>query len=360
MNSIRSTGWRWLAPATALLLSACGGGSDKPAGGAPQPAGVVKIDPAWLANFQPLPAQFDSQENPVTEAKAALGRKLYEETALSAANDISCNTCHDLARYGVDGKATSPGHKGQLGTRNSPTVFNAAGHTTQFWDGRAATIEEQAKGPVLNPVEMALPNANEATKRLRAKPEYAPLFAAAFPGVADPVTFDNAALAIGAFERTLATPSRWDRQLRGDPVALSPIEKAGLKTFVEFGCVTCHNGPLLGGNMFQKLGAVKAWPDAKDQGRFDVTKQEADRMMFKVPSLRNVTKTGPYMHDGAIATLEDVVLKMAEFQLGKPITPEQVQSLIAFMGALTGDPPKSLKPTAAAQQAAPGTTEGAN
>jgi len=299
-------------------------------------------DAAWKNAFAPLPAVADSVENPVTPEKVALGKKLYLDTRLSKDQDISCNSCHNLKSFGVDNEPTSPGHKGQRGGRNSPSSFNAALHATQFWDGRAATVEKQALGPILNPIEMAMPSEQAVIDRLKKDKALASEFAKAFPNQSDPVTYANVGNAIGAFERTLITPSRFDDYLKGDENALTAEEKKGGALFTQTGCVACHNGATIGGTMFQKLGLVKPYP-SKDLGRFEVTKNDADKMMFKVPSLRNVGKTGPYFHDGSVKTLDEAVSKMAEHQLGKSLTAEQVKEIITFLNALTAsDPGKVL------------------
>lgn len=299
----------------------------------------VVIEPGLLASYGQLPAQFESSNNPITEAKIQLGRQLYYDTRLSKSHEFSCNSCHMLDQYGVDGKPTSPGHKGQLGSRNSPTVYNAGGHIAQFWDGRAQDLEAQAKGPVLNPVEMAMKDEAAVVATLKSMPEYEKAFAEAFPGEKDAVTYDNMAKAIGAFERKLVTPSRWDKFLAGDPAALTNAEKAGFKKFMETGCNACHMGTLVGGAMFQKLGLVVPWEDTKDNGRFDVTKLESDKQVFKVPSLRNIEKTAPYFHDGSVATLEDAIKKMGKHQLNKELSAEDIQSISAWLKSLTGDLP---------------------
>ncbi len=295
------------------------------------------------AIFKPLPAQLTADDNPITQAKVELGRQLFFETRLSKGQAVSCNSCHDLGRYGVDGERFSTGQRGQKGGRNAPTVYNAAHHVAQFWDGRAKSVEEQAKGPVLNPVEMAMKDPAAVDTVLRSIPGYAPLFAKAFPGEKDPVGFDNAAKAIGAFERTLVTPSRFDRFLAGDEKALTEPEQKGLETFISAGCVTCHNGEGVGGGSFMKLGLARPVEGLKDNGRFDVTHDEADRFVFRVPSLRNVEKTGPYLHDGSLGTLKETVGFMSLHQLGRPLTVDQTQSIVTFLGALTGPlPPKAL------------------
>jgi cytochrome c peroxidase len=300
---------------------------------------TVEVDSAKLKMFSPVPAVVESPDNPITEEKVALGRMLYYETRLSKGQDHSCNSCHGLNTFGVDGKPVSEGHKGVNGTRNSPTVYNAAGHIAQFWDGRAPTVEEQAKGPVMNPVEMAMPSEKYVLGVLKSMPGYVEAFKKAFPEEKDPVTFDNMAKAIGVFERKLATPSRWDKFLEGDQSALTEAEKAGFNKFMDAGCQTCHNGAYLGGSMFQKVGIVEPYPDTKDLGRYDVTKQDADKFVFKVPSLRNIEKTAPYYHDGSVATLETGVKTMAEYQLGKQLTDEEVASIVTWLKSLTGEIP---------------------
>jgi len=300
---------------------------------------AVVVDTAQLKMFKALPDAVESQKNPITEAKVNLGRMLYYEPRLSKNHDVSCNSCHDLAKYGVDGQPVSDGHKGQKGTRNAPTVYNAAGHFVQFWDGRAPDVEEQAKGPVVNPVEMAMSSDKAVVAVLKSMPEYVDAFKKAFPADKDPVTFENMARAIGVFERRLMTPSRWDKFLNGDQAALSNAEKAGFNRFMEVGCQACHAGAYLGGEVYQKLGAVKPYPDTSDAGRQAVTKQESDRLVFKVPSLRNIDKTGPYFHTGKVATLEGAVKEMAEYQLGKQLTDDEIASIVTFLKTVTGDIP---------------------
>lgn len=292
--------------------------------------------------FKPLPTQFDSKTNPITAEKVALGKQLFFEKRLSRNHDVSCNSCHDLAKFGVDGAPTSEGHRKQHGNRNSPTVYNAGNHLAQFWDGRAATLEDQAKGPILNPVEMSMKDAAAVEALLKTIPGYAPLFKAAFPGEAEPITYDNLAKAIGAYERTLVTPSRFDAFLAGNATALTATEQAGLKTFMSVGCTACHNGEGIGGALYQKLGLVSAVPNLKDLGRAAVTKSDADKFFFKVPSLRNIEKTAPYLHDGSLTKLEQVVPFMAKYQLGRELKPAEVASITAFLKSLTGTLPADI------------------
>jgi len=302
-------------------------------------AAAAEIDPARLKTFRPLPEVMPSAKNPITEAKVTLGRLLYYEPRLSKNHDVSCNSCHSLTGYGVDQQPLSDGHKGLKGSRNAPTVYNAAGHVAQFWDGRAPDVEEQAKGPVMNPVEMAMTSDKAVVAVLKSMPEYLAAFKKAFPGQADPVTFDNMAKAIGVFERRLVTPSRWDKLLKGDKSALTDQEKAGFNKFVEVGCASCHRGTLLGADSYQRLGLVKPWTHTSDLGRYAVTKKGTDKLVFKVPSLRNIEKTGPFYHDGSVKTLEDAVRLMAEYQNGKQLKPEEIQSIVTFLKTLTGQIP---------------------
>jgi cytochrome c peroxidase len=294
------------------------------------------IDPATLKMFAPLPNEVPPPSGSLSGQQIDLGRMLFYETRLSTDQKISCNSCHGLDEYGVDGESTSGGHKDQKGSRNAPTVYNAAGHVAQFWDGRAPTVEEQAKGPVMNPVEMAMPSQKVVVAVLKSMPEYVQSFKAAFPADKDPVTFNNMAVAIGAFERKLLTPSRWDKFLQGDVAALTPAEKEGFNTFISAGCQTCHAGALVGGAMYQKLGVIKPYPDESDLGRFQVTKNQGDKMVFKVPSLRNIEKTGPYFHNGKVGTLTEAVARMAEYEVGKKLTDARIQSIITWLKSLTG------------------------
>jgi cytochrome c peroxidase len=304
-------------------------------------AADVEIDPALLKAFSPLPISMEWPENPSTEAKVNLGRMLYYEPRLSKGQDVSCNSCHALDQYGVDGKPVSSGYKNQKGSRNAPTVYNAAAHFAQFWDGRAPNVEEQAKGPMLNPVEMAMASGQEAVAVLRTMPEYVQAFQRAFPGDKDPVTFENMAMAIGAFERGLVTPGRWDDFLNGNQAALNNEEKAGLLKFTQAGCQSCHMGALVGGNKYQRLGLVEAWTGTSDLGRYQVTNQEGDKLVFKVPSLRNIAKTAPYFHDGRVPTLEKSVRLMGKHELGKQLSDSDVDSIVAWLKSLTGRLPAS-------------------
>lgn len=330
--------------ALVLMLAATTVACTKETPPAPAPPRAT-IEPAMLKAFPPLPDLIPTSKGAPSHEQVQLGRMLFFEPRLSKSQKISCNSCHDLAKYGVDGQPTSDGHKGQKGDRNSPTVYNAAGHFAQFWDGRAADVEAQAKGPVLNPVEMAMPGEARVVEVLESMPDYVSAFKRAFPEGKEPITYDNMARAIGAFERKLMTPSRWDAMLRGDQNALTAEEKIGFRTFVDSGCSGCHRGTLVGGTMYQRMGVVKAFARSADPGRMNVTHAEVDRAMFKVPSLRNVEKTGPYFHDGKTATLQQAVREMGEYQLGVALNDQQLKEITDFLKALTGTiDPEYIKP----------------
>lgn len=272
-------------------------------------------------------------------AQVKLGRMLFHDPRLSRSGIISCNTCHNLARYGTDNLPTSLGHGFVPGPRNSPSVFNAALHTRQFWDGRARDVEEQALGPILNPKEMAMPASDQVIERIVSIPEYVALFRQAFPGQKDPVNYRNVGVAIGAFERMLLTPSRFDRYLAGDRKALTAREKRGLKVFLDTGCVSCHAGPAIGGMVFQKFVKPGEDPERADVGRYAVTKDPKDRYVFKAYSLRNVARTYPYLHDGSVWDLAEVVRIMAEVQHNKTLSRSEIADIVAFLNSLTGDVP---------------------
>jgi cytochrome c peroxidase len=307
-----------------------------PADGQTGPAALnAAIRERAVQIFGSLPDEAGSDANRVTDEKVELGRMLFFDPRLSKNHDVSCNSCHGLTTHGVDGEPTSPGHQGQRGDRNSPTVYNAALHVAQFWDGRSPDVEDQAKGPVLNPVEMAMPSEAAVITVLKSIPGYAPLFSAAFPDDEDAITYDNMARAIGAFERRLITSDRFDAFVSGQDDALTAEELAGLSVFMDKGCITCHLGPAIGGGLYRKLGLVKPYA-TDDPGRFNVTNDEADRGVFKVPSLRNIAMTGPYFHDGSIAELDQTIRLMATHQLGIELSDHQVASIQTFLGALTG------------------------
>ncbi|KAA9039586.1 cytochrome-c peroxidase [Ginsengibacter hankyongi] len=292
--------------------------------------------------FKPLPLVADNIDNAVTVPKVQLGKVLYYDTRLSRTGNNSCNSCHNLQTFGVDNKATSTGDAGKQGNRNSPTVFNAALQNMQFWDGRAKDLEEQAGMPILNPVEMAIPHKGFLVDRLNKIQLYQEMFKAAFPGEAKPVTYENLQKAIGAFERTLLAPSRFDKYMQGDVNAITPTEKEGLKVFIASGCATCHNGVGVGGSSLQRFGLVTDYrtltnSKVDDEGRKAVTKNDADKDVFKVPELRNAAGTYPYFHDGSIASLDSAVKIMGKAQLNKTLSNNEIKEIVAFLNSLSGD-----------------------
>jgi cytochrome c peroxidase len=299
--------------------------------------------------FKPIPAAPPALAgNPGTPAKIELGKMLYFDPRLSASHAISCNSCHNLGLGGVDVEETSIGHQWQRGGRNAPTVLNAVFNTAQFWDGRAEDLEQQAGGPMVNPIEMASPEAHVG-EQLAAIPGYAASFEAAFPADPQPVTLANAQKAIAVFEATLITPNApFDRYLRGDATALTAQEKSGLRAFIGKGCAGCHNGVNLGGGMYAPFGTVEK-PGTEllppnDKGRFTVTKTATDEYVFKVPSLRNITLTAPYFHTGRSWDLRQAVAVMGSSQLGAQLTAAEIDDISAFLGSLTGEQPRVTYP----------------
>lgn len=285
--------------------------------------------------LRPLPDSL-----PVDTAKAALGDKLFHDVRLSKDNTVSCASCHDLAKGGTDQAQFATGVGGQMGDINSPTVFNSAFNIRQFWDGRAADLQEQADGPVNNPIEMAS-NWQEVTDKLNQDPEFTQAFLAAYP---NGYTKQNFTHAIAEFEKTLLTPSAYDRYLKGDQNALTDAQKRGLMAFKQAGCANCHCGEALGGRSFEIMGlqgdyyAERGKGTSKpDYGRFNATNREEDRFRLKVPVLRNIALTHPYFHDGTVTDLEKAVDIMSRLQTAKPLTQAQVKDVVEFLKALTGE-----------------------
>lgn len=301
----------------------------------------IKLQQQAQVLFKPLPDVMPAPEgNPTTDEKVQLGKKLFYDPRLSLSGVISCNTCHNLSTYGSDNLENSLGHNFQTGGRKAPTVLNAGLHIAQFWDGREPDLEGQAKGPVLNPLEMGMPDPEFAVARLNSIPEYREEFAIVFEGEEEPLNYDNVAKAIAAFERTLVTPSQFDNYLKGDNKALTPEEKEGLQLFISKGCTTCHSGVAVGGGMYQKFGVVKPYKNQKDLGRYEVTKKEYDKYVFKVPSLRNITRTYPYFHDGKVWDLNEAVFIMGDSQLGIQLSDEEISSIVIFLDSMTGEIPE--------------------
>lgn len=286
--------------------------------------------------FEPLPSIMPGADKDTPE-KIALGKKLFFDKRLSINDTQSCASCHRLeGRFaGADSLPNSPGAKGKLGTRNTPTVLNAGWQFSQFWDGRSPDLTEQAKQPILNPIEMGMPDELAVVGKLKGIDEYQKMFAAAFPDVAEPLTYHNMAESIAAFERTLRSESRFDDFMNGDTTALTRQELKGLDTYLSLGCAKCHDGALLGGGLFERLEQYGTYTNQKDLGRYEVTKDESDRMVFKVPQLRNVLLTAPYFHDGGIATLEEAIQLMVRLVLDRKVSDQQVSEVVSFLGSLT-------------------------
>ena len=299
------------------------------------------------APIQPIPTRHPSSA--LDRARERLGARLFFDKRLSANGSLSCAGCHDLAQGGADGRKTAVGVSGRVGPVNTPTIFNVGGNSHQFWDGRASSLEVQVDGPLQNHDELAS-DWPTAVRRISGDPSYRAGFAAAYPqGQIDRVTISNA---IASYERTLTTPdSPFDRFSKGDEAAVGPLEKEGFERFKSYGCISCHQGRNVGGNLFERLGimadyfADRGIPTTEaDYGRYNVTKLEEDRYRFRVPSLRMAARTAPYFHDGRIATLEEAIVAMGKYQIGETVTPADVKSIAAFIRSLAGDVPRGAEP----------------
>lgn len=310
---------------------------------------------AALEIFKPLPSTVPAvKDNPVTPEKIDLGKALFFDPRLSASGVFSCYSCHNLTTGGDDNMETSVGHGWQKGPRNAPTALNAVLNEAQFWDGRAEDLAAQAKGPIQAGVEMAN-TPEQVVATLTSMPAYVDGFKAAFPGEADPVSFDNMAKAIEAFEATLLTPAPFDAWLNGDDAALSAEAKAGLQLFVDKGCSSCHSGVNIGGHGYYPFGLVEK-PGAEilpagDKGRFAVTETADDEYVFRAAPLRNIALTAPYFHSGKVWDLSVAVEIMAESQLGEALKPEETAQLVAFLESLTGTLPAITLPVLPAETA---------
>ena len=319
--------------------------------------GALVATPIFASNWQALPATAPAPaDNPTTAAKVELGKMLYMDPRLSSTGTVSCNSCHNIMEGGDDSRPNSMGVNGQTGGRSAPTVWNAAFYSVQFWDGRANLLEDQAKGPITNPIEMGMKDHGQAMAVVKTIPGYAPYFDKAFGK--DSINIVNAAKAIAAFERTLITPnSAYDRFVKGDKKALSAQQQKGMNKFAELGCAGCHSGAAFNGpemeigtGFFQKFptfadnGYVAKYKLSDDKGRGGVTDNAADNNMFRVPTLRNITDTAPYFHNGAVATLDEAVRVMAKTQLNQDLSKQDVSDIVAFLGALTGEYPEITMP----------------
>jgi cytochrome c peroxidase len=295
--------------------------------------------------FGPLPQVMFSEKNPITPEKVKLGKLLFYETRISVDGTVSCARCHPIGLYAADGLKKSIGNNCKLNPRNAPTVLNAAGQISAHWIGNRTDVEDQAKQSVIGPPSFGMPSYEAVEKKLKEIMGYTPLFEKAFPREKDPVNVDNFSKAVGAFERTFVTPSRFDAFVKGDQAALTIPQKRGLKAFIGTGCMTCHTGAYFGGQMYQKFGIFEPyWEYTKsepiDEGRYVVTKNDLDKYVFKVPVLRNVTKTSPYFHDGSVNKIEDAVWIMGKIQLGKDLNKSQVGEIVTFLKSLTGKIPE--------------------
>ena len=296
--------------------------------------------------FGPLPASMPSAENPITPEKVKLGHILFWEPRISVDGVVSCVKCHPIGLYAADGLKKAVGNNCKLNPRNSPSIFNAASQMSEHWIGNRTSVEDQAKQALIGPPSYGMPSYEAVEKVLKGIKGYVALFKEAFPGDKDPVTVDNFAKAVGAFERTLMTPAPFDDFQKGNKGALTAPQKRGLQTFLDTGCMTCHFSPYLGGQMYQKFGMFEPYEkytksQPVDEGRAAVTKAPADRFFFKVPVLRNVAMTPPYFHDGSVEKLEDAVTIMAKVQLMKVLTKEQAEDITAFLRSLTGTIPET-------------------
>ncbi|HTG01530.1 MAG TPA: cytochrome c peroxidase [Nitrospirota bacterium] len=299
------------------------------------------------AIFGPLPESMPSPDNPITPEKVKLGRILFWEPRISSDRTVSCAKCHPPGLYAEDGLRKALGNHCKGNPRNSPTLLNAAAQISEHWIGNRTSVEDQAKQALIGPPSYGMPDYASVEKILRGMSGYRAMFKEAFPGEKEPVTADNFAKAVGAFERTFITPAPFDEFMRGNAAALTDQQKRGLRTFLDTGCMTCHLSPYLGGQMYQKFGVVEPYEKYTksapvDEGRFAVTKNPADKFFFKVPVLRNVAQTPPYFHDGSVDRLSDAVMIMARIQLGKDLAREPIDDIAAFLGSLTGRIPDAL------------------
>ncbi len=330
-------------------------------------AAAFVATPLTAAQWQTLPdTPPEPEDNPTTPAKVELGRMLYFDPRFSSTGTVSCNSCHNVMLGGEDNRPVAVGIEGQKGGRSAPTVWNAAYLSVQFWDGREPTLEAQAKGPVINPIEMGMESHEVLVeRRLRAIPGYRPYFEKAF-GSGDVVNIDNFAKAIAAYERTLITPdSPYSRYVKGDKKALTAQQISGMEKFAKVGCIGCHSGGAfagpakpLGEGFFVRFPTftdnpyVEKYKLMEDAGRFEATGKGADKHMWRVPTLLNIALTAPYFHNGAVATLDEAVRVMAKTQLNKELPEQDVADIVAFLNALTGEFPEQIMPRLPATPAA--------
>jgi cytochrome c peroxidase len=306
------------------------------------------IEEAKKAGLAPLPA-VPKPADAIAEARITLGRRLFYENRISQDGNVSCGHCHQADLAASDGLPKAIGVFGKVNPRNAPSIFNAGLQFKEHWRGDRESLEDQAEKSLTGAASFGNPDFAAVKAKLIAIPAYSVAFAKAFPGDPDPISSKNFGQAVAAFERTLLTPSRYDAFLAGDAKALSAAEQEGLRKFIDVGCAGCHDGPGLGGGSFQKFGVVADyWKETgvatPDKGRADVTKNDADLYVFKVPQLRNVAKTAPYFHDGSVAELPRAVRIMAKVQAGKDLGDKDVAAIVAFLGSLTGPVPANYAP----------------
>jgi cytochrome c peroxidase len=297
--------------------------------------------------FKPLPKDAATEEFPITPERVELGRKLFFDPRISVDGTVSCSRCHQAALYGADGLPKARGAFDRLNDRRAPTILNAALHFKAHWRGDRVNVEDQATQAATRPASFGNPDNLSTMTKVKAIAGYTELFQKAFPAEPDPVTIGNWGKAIGAYERTLLTPSRFDEYLAGNTEGLSEPERQGLRIFMDTGCSGCHNGVVVGGGMFRKFGVAEDyWKETGskevDKGRFDLTNNPTDMYVFKVPGLRNVAMTPPYFHDGSVGTLPEAVRIMAKVQLGKTLSDQQTNEIVAFLGSLTGKVPQNF------------------
>jgi len=311
------------------------------------PAAVTDLRVMSRQLFAPLPMDMAAPGAPIIPAQARLGRLLFFEPRVSSDGVVSCAHCHQPSLYGVDALPKSIGAEHRVHPRHSPTVLNSALQFVQHWRGDRASVEEQAVKALTAPFAFGNANVDVALAKLKRIPGYRQRFAEAFPGHNEPITADAWGTAIGAYMRTLVTPAPFDAYLKGDDAALSSSQQAGLEVFIRLGCAGCHNGVGVGGGLYQKFGIkenywVATGSTTIDKGRFEVTQNPNDLYVFKVPMLRNVAVTPPYFHDGSVATLPEAIRIMGRVQLGRSLSEPDIQSIVAFLEALTGEMPSSL------------------
>ena len=307
----------------------------------------IELQNNAMKTFGILPEEMKSKENPITSTKVKLGRMLFYDTRLSVDNTVSCAKCHFFGLYGIDGLPKSIGNNYKENDRNAPTVFNAAGQISNHWIGDRASVEEQAEKSLTGKASFGNPDEKSLVEKLSKIRQYNELFKKTFPKDKTPISAKNIGLAIGAFERTLVTPSPFDDYLEGNIRAIKKDEIGGLKLFMDYGCSSCHSGIYLGGNSYEKFGIFANYWEYTgskkiDEGRFLYTKNDSDKYVFKVPILRIVAKTAPYFHDGSVENIKDAIKIMGKIQLDIDLSDEDINGIATFLTSLTGKIPQNM------------------